>query len=176
MRGVTLFRSSSTGYKLDLRIVSARYGLLKGSDQIRIYDSSFSGLSSSAIRHQAEELEIPRRIRALLGKPYALALLLLGNDYMHAVSMGPHIKFAGPTIAFGGTQVARRLQAGTPVKVVPAGNKEARRFSCGVVGLKGELAGRLLQILADQPEFIARAAGPGKDILDLLDYRLERAA
>ena len=106
--------------------------------------------------------------RALSG-PYSLALLLLGDDYMRAAAVGPQTSLGGPTIAFGGSQLARRLDGVPSLKVVAAGKDQARRFSCGLVGLKGELGGRLLERLAAEPDLIGQVAEPGFDLLELLD-------
>ena len=87
---------------------------------------------------------------------------------MRAAGIGPATKLGGPTIAFGGRWLSRR-EDGLPLRVVPAGRNEARRYSCGVVGLKGEMAARLLESIARAPDILDRLLDPDLDMLDLLD-------
>jgi hypothetical protein len=180
MRGVSAFRAASTGYDLDLRILSAGYGLVRGSQHLQPYDASFSDLPRAELEQRAEELGIPRSVERALSGPHALVLLLLGEDYMRAASLGPRTRLGALTIAFGGAQLARRLAGMRSLKIVPAGKAEARRFSCGLVGLKGELGGRLLERLAQEPELVSRIAEPDLDLPGLLEtppeQRLEVAA
>jgi len=169
MRGITRFRAGSTGFKIDLRILSAGYGLVDGMRELSSYDSSFAGLRKSEIERRADELNIPGDVARTLAKPSALALLLLGDDYMRAAGIDGHVAFGGPAIAFGGTQLAQRFEGVETLKVVAAGKNQARQFSCGLVGLKGELAGRLLEHLAVRPDLIHMVSRPEFDVLDLLD-------
>lgn len=169
MRGVTAFRSAATGYATDLRILSAGYGLVRGSDLLRPYDASFSGLPRAELGQRAADLDVPASIKGALVEPHALALLLLGDSYTQAAALGSDVRLGAPTIAFGGAQLAQRLSGVEKLKIVPAGKSEARRFSCGLVGLKGELAGRLLERLATDPRLITRIADSGLDVLGMLD-------
>lgn len=168
MAGVHYFRATCSKYELDLKILSAGYGVLAASRRLRPYEKSFVGLSAPQLERQARALQIPTRCRSLLAEPHSLILLLLGASYLRAASLDPSTTLGGPTIAFGGTQLSRRLD-GTPLlKVVAAGPEEARRFSCGLVGLKGELAARLLRSVAQRPELVSGLANPGFDVLELL--------
>jgi hypothetical protein len=169
MRGVQCFRAASPGYELDLKILSAGHGLVDGAQRLSPYEASFSGLSLAEIDRRAEALGIPRRCSQLLTRPYALILLLLGDDYARAASLGAGMGLGGPTIAFGGRRLAQRLGEASSLKVVSAGREQARRFSCGLVGLKGELAGRLLESLARNPKLISRVADADLDVLSLLE-------
>jgi hypothetical protein len=53
--------------------------------------------------------------------------------------------------------------------VVPISNPEAKRFSCGLVGLKGELAARTLAGIKDDPSVVSRILDPTLDVLGWLD-------
>ena len=168
MLGVEAFRAAETGYDLDLRILSAGHGLVEGQRPLRFYDTTFSGLGRAEIGRRSRALDVPAAFRRLLAEPYALAILLLGGDYMEAAALDPEDPLGGPAIAFSGPAAARRL-AHPALKIVPAGKEEARRFSCGLVGLKGELAGRLLDLLAHRPELASEVAAPDFDVLRILD-------
>lgn len=168
MRGVRALRDGRNDIDVDLRILSARHGVVRGSRRLRTYDASFSGLGGPAIDRAAEDLRVRGALRTLLRQERDLILFLLGEDYMRAAGIGPTTKLGGPTVAFGGRWLSR-LEEGLPLRVVPAGRREARRFSCGVVGLKGELAGRLLDLIAREPHRLDDLLDPNIDVLDLLD-------
>ena len=170
MRGVDRFRRTIGDPQIDLRIVSAGHGLIRGHSPTTPYDESFSGLGRHAIAARAESLGIPEAVADALEHPYVLALLLLGDDYMNAAAIDGKSAMGGPTIAFGGTGLAARLGSHPNVSVVPARKAEASRFHCGLVGLKGELAGRLLGLLAESQELVSTIAlWPGTATLDVLD-------
>lgn len=168
MQGVRELRAAGTGIDVDLRILSARHGVVRGSRRLRAYDTSFSGLGGPDIDRAAEALRVRSSLRNLLGGEHSLILLLLGEDYMRAAGISPATKIGSPTIAFGGRWLVRKGED-LPLRVIPAGRREARRFSCGVVGLKGELAGRLLRLIACEPDLLNDLLDPDMDVLDLLD-------
>lgn len=169
MAGVDYFRASPPRDELDLRILSAGHGVVAGSHRLRHYDTSFAALGKAEIDARAAALGVPEQIGQLLSRSHALTLLLLGDDYMRAAAIGRETGFSGPTIAFCGERMARRLRGAPALKLVPAGKSQTRRFASGLVGLKGELAGRLLRLLADEPSLVPRVADPGVDLLALLD-------
>jgi hypothetical protein len=168
MRGVKALRESPSALDVDLRILSAGHGVVRGSKRLKTYDASFSGLGGPAIDEEAERLRIRTSLRNLLCRDHALILLLLGEDYMRAAGIGSATELGGPTIAFGGRWLKRRGED-LPLRVVPAGREEARHYSCGVVGLKGELAARLLEAIAREPEVIDDVSHPDADVVEMLD-------
>jgi hypothetical protein len=168
MRGVGAFRAADCGYEIDLRILSAGFGLVAGSRRLPLYDLSFAGLGGGAIEERSAELGIPGALKRILARSHALTILLLGEDYMRAAAIGPTTRFGGPAIAFGGAALARR-SVSLPLRVVPATKSEARRFSCGLVGLKGELGGRLLALLSGEPSLISSLPDSDAELLGMLD-------
>lgn len=168
MRGVRALRGACPNIDVDLRILSARHGVVRGSRRLRAYDASFSGLGGPEIDRAAKHLRIRGSLGPLLRREHDLILLLLGEDYMRAAGIGPATKLGGPTIAFGGRWLSRR-EDGLALRVVSAGRNEARRYSCGVVGLKGEMAARLLESIAFGADILDRLLDPDLDLLDLLD-------
>jgi hypothetical protein len=168
MLGVNAFRAADCGYEIDLRILSAGFGMVAGSRRLPLYDRSFAGLEGEAIDERSAEVGIPGAVARILSRDYALAILLLGEDYMRAAAIGPTTRFGGPAIAFGGAALSRR-SASLPLRVVPATKSEARRFSCGLVGLKGEMGGRLLALLSGEPSLITELPDSDIDMLGMLD-------
>ena len=150
MRGVTAYRRAGEPQgKLDLRIVSAGHGVLTGDAEIERYDETFSGAPRSEVRRRGEALGVPRAVADLLECDWDLALVLLGDLYLHAAALPQGLRLGGPTIALASPRAASRIPLVPNMTVVELYNAEARRFSCGLTSLKGELAGRLLGRLAN---------------------------
>lgn len=162
-------RAGEPAGKLELRIVSAGHGLVARSRRLTPYEATFAGLPREAIRRRARKLGIPSQIRALLARQYGLALLLLGDDYLEACSLDDQMTLGGPTIAFCAPRVAQRLPSLPALHVVTLHNAEAKRFSCGLVSLKGELGGRLLVRLAKEPATISGLSTMNGDLLAWLE-------
>jgi hypothetical protein len=173
MEGVEFFRIAQCAFEIDLRILSAGFGLIRGSRRLPLYDLSFSGMGAADIEARAQELKIPHSLGRLLSEEHALTLLLLGDDYMRAASIDALRRVGGPVIAFGGEKLSQRAD-GLPLRVIPARKAEARRFSCGLVGLKGELAKRLLTLLASDVSLMGRLNDPDVDVLGLLEEASEQ--
>ena len=174
MRGVRAFRDSSREEGrhglLDLQILSAGYGLVPGDRKIAPYECTFQGMKSKELRAWADQLGIPSAIRGLLATPYDLALINLGDSYLEACNLGTDVKLGGPTILFCGTTAAKRLPRLDRLRIVTLSNPQAKRFSCGLVGLKGEVSGRLLERMALEPAATLREfVDPTVDVLDTLD-------
>ena len=153
MAGVDVYRrAGEPAGHLDLAIVSAGHGVLAGDQSVASYDQTFVGLTRTALRARAVELGIPTAVRELLARPYRLALILLGEDYLRAAALDDAVALGAPTIAFTSPNAGARLPQVDGLSVVRLHNREARRFSCGLIGLKGELAARILRRLATSPE------------------------
>ncbi len=168
MRGVAAARDKLS---VDVRVVSAGYGLVKGTQPLAPYECTFTGRGKADLRAWANQLDIPADFRSTLAEPFDLTLLLLGDNYLAACDLDPNVSLTGPVIAFCGRNTAKRLPSLQGLKLVPLGNPEAKRFSCGLVGLKGELAARLLARLANDAKFVHQLIDPSSDVLDLLDSK-----
>ena len=65
-----------------------------------------------------------------------------------------------PADRFCAPAAARRMPTIAGLRIVPLANAQARRFSCGLVALKGELGGRLLTRSPRAPSLGSRRADP----------------
>ncbi len=65
--------------------------------------------------------------------------------------------------------MAKKLPRLANVRVVTLSNPEAKRFSCALVGLKGELAARLLNKLTTKELTVEQLRDPASDLLSALD-------
>lgn len=152
----------------DLWILSAGYGVVSEQRLLAPYECSFSGMTGAAIRPWASRLRIPVDVRRVLTGPYDLGLILLGNTYLEACAFDASVRPGGPTLVFCSEQAARRLALPHPYRKVVVTSKETTRFSCGQVGLKGELARRTLTMLWTQPDALNHLLDERRDVLDLL--------
>lgn len=168
MRGVRALRESGT-FTVDLWILSAGYGLVPGSRKLAPYGATFQGMKSAELRRWADALNVPRDVRRVIGTPYDLGLVLLGDEYLKACALAPDARLGGLTLLFCGGNTAKRLPHLADLRTVVLSTPEATRFSCGLVGLKGEVASRLLHHLKETPSLIERLRYPGIDVLAFLD-------
>ncbi len=178
MHGVNAYRDArEPAGKLRLRILSAFHGLLSPRARISSYDHSFSGLPTAVIRRQGREKNVPEDIRKLLRGPFDLGVLLLGDPYLRACELDADVELGGPLLSFCSPAVARRMPEIRGLRTIALTNAEARRFSCGLIALKGELGGRLLSRLAAEPEGVDSFAAPSADVLRHLERspRLRKA-
>lgn len=170
MDGVKPFRERYGAASLDLWILSAGYGLIPGHREVVPYECTFQGMKAGEIDAWAEHLQIPQDARELFSEPADLVLVLLGDSYLRSLALDDSFEFAAPTLFFAGRTSRRRIKGKGILRVIPVSNPEAKRFSCGLVGLKGELAKRILFQLTEKGEsFLARLLDPTIASLDLLE-------
>lgn len=171
MRGVQAFRESRLSGNgddvLDLQILSAGYGIVSGEDRLAPYEATFQGMPKGELREWARELGVPAAFRKRVAAPYDLGLILLGDDYLSTCELDDSVEFGGPTLLFCGGSTRKRLPDLVNVRPVVLSNPEAKRFSCGLVALKGELASRLLSRLATDTKFTSEL-WKAKDVLALV--------
>jgi hypothetical protein len=152
MRGVGAYRhAGEPAGPLDLYIVSAGRGVLAGNEPLRNYDATFTGMRRQELHHHAEQLGVPAAVVELLATPRRLVVLLLGEDYLEAARVAEITELGSRTLVFASPRSATALPALAGMTAIPLNNGDARRFSCALVGLKGELAARLLTRLANEP-------------------------
>lgn len=168
MQGVRALREHSSDIQLDLHILSAGYGLMPGNRPLAPYEATFSGMRKPALRDWAKRLQIPQGFRALLAEPYDFGLVLLGNEYLDACLLASDVTLGGPTLLFCGLTKAKSLPKLPNLRAVPLTNADAKRFSCALIGLKGELAARILR-RPPTPRLASQLCDPASKPLDLLD-------
>jgi hypothetical protein len=170
MRGVGERRKDEGGgMKVELHILSAGYGLIPEDRVVAPYEITFATMKSKELRDWADSLQVPEDFRKTVAKPYDFGLILLGDNYLTACALDSSVKFGGPTLLFCGTGMAKKLPTLANVRVVPVSNPEAKRFSCGLVGLKGELAARALAGVKADASVVTKILDPKFDVLGWLD-------
>lgn len=171
MRGVEALRTNAhhAEVRLDLWILSAGYGLVPADRRLAPYECTFNDMSRRDVRAWSESLGVPQHFRSILSQPYDLALILLGDSYLAACAIGDDVSLGGPTLLFCGQSVARTLPKLPELRPVPASVPETKRFSSGLLSLKGELGGRILSRIATDPLLITRFSDENSDVLSLLE-------
>jgi hypothetical protein len=145
VRGVSEYRKAeSEKRKVEVQILSAGYGMIPEDRMVAPYEITFATMKVKELRKWADFLHVPEDFRKTVATPYDIAMILLGDNYLTACALDASVKFGWPTLLFCGTGMAKKLPKLATVRIVPISNPEARRFSCGLVGLKGELAARVL--------------------------------
>ena len=167
MRGVSTARSAK-GIEIDLHILSAGYGLVPADRKLAPYEATFLTMKRAEARAWAKSLGIASDSRKLLQGRYDLALILLGDDYLDAVALDESIVLGGPTLVFCGLNSAKRLPSVVNLYPVLLTNADTKRFACGQVGIKGEVAARLLERVVAQADSIKTLIDNPKQILDVL--------
>lgn len=154
MRAVHLARQVRALF-VDVHIVSAAWGIVAGNTLLPPYNASFSDLRKSALEQRAEQLGLRGAFSSWLARPDSLKMLLLGDAYLDAVGLTHRAHFPWPTIML--CSPGRSYAMNQPnCYAVGLGTKESSQYHCGVVALKGEVAGKFLLELANNLDFRAR--------------------
>src|SRR4051812_31491044 len=103
MRGVQAAREAAT-IDVDLRIVSAGYGVVRGSESLAPYECTFQGMRRDRRREWARELAIPEATRTALATRTDLTVVLLGDEYLDSCGLDSTVALGGPTIVFCASQ------------------------------------------------------------------------
>lgn len=176
MRGIEAIRKNAPEHTVDLWVLSAGYGLIPGHRPIAPYECTFTGMKKSILRSWADKLFVPGDVRNVLARPYDLGFILLGDLYLKACALDAKVTLGGPTLLFSGANVVPKLPQLQNLRKVALSNKEAKRFSCGLVGLKGEIASRVLNLLQSNSLQPSTLVDENIQILDLLDYDGKKTA
>jgi len=71
------------GDRVELRIISARYGLISEETPIIPYECTFQGLGKKKIRERGDKLRIYQNLLEFLGKnEFDQSVVILGKDYL----------------------------------------------------------------------------------------------
>lgn len=151
MRGVKAIRDRRPDVQVRVYVLSAGYGLVDGKQSLAPYEATFTGMKGAEIRAWAKQLGIPQGVREALSQPFDVGFMLLGENYLKACDLGPDVALGGDMVAFCNSKAVPTLE-GIGMSAIPLANNDAKRFSCGLIGLKGELTARMLSFLASAPE------------------------
>jgi hypothetical protein len=152
MCGVDRLRRAFRDDFVDVRIVSAGYGLIEADRAICPYDVTFNGMGKAEAREWAQHLGVPSDVRAAL-EDVEVAIFLLGSRYLDAIDLPIAARNGRRLIFLAGPSESSRL-AGAGVVIVPAGKSETAKYGSGLVALKGKMFERFAEALAGRRELL----------------------
>jgi hypothetical protein len=150
MRGVKALQRAFGDAFVDLRILSAGYGLIGADRMICPYDLTFNDMSRAQAHAWAMRIRVPGDVRAAVADA-DLVVLLLGSRYLDAIDP-PLAARPGQRVAFFAKPSESSRLASSGVVTVPAGKAEAAKFGSGLVALKGKMFERFAETLANRPD------------------------
>lgn len=171
MRGVEA--CEGTDIECEVSILSAGYGLISGHREIVPYEVTFQGMRKGQIQAWAEHLRIPDDVRQWFAGQADLNLVLLGESYLAAMDLDSDVVFATPTVFFCGKGGLNLIRGNGSYRAITLSRQDASRFSCGLVGLKGEIASLVLQRCVGHPGFVGKLLSEDTDILSQLPISTE---
>lgn len=149
MEGINLLRNKFGKDVVDLAIVSAGYGLIRENKEIVPYEVTFNNMNSKEIIEWSKVLKINVVLQAII-KDYTMIFFLLGDKYLRSLEL--------PLEKVQNNQKLIFLASASSKKLIPnmegyyfieVGQKDAKSFSYGLVGLKGYLFKLLAQEIDD---------------------------
>jgi len=162
MRGI---EAAQATFDIDLWIVSAGYGLIHGTREIVPYEMTFQGMKAQEIDAWAAHLNLPQNVQNLLAQPTDLTLILVGKSYLRALGLTDDTDFDSTTVFFTGSEALHSLPTHPKLRAVGLNKSDATRYRCGLVGLKGEIVGKLLIEAANHgTDYLIAATQPDVDL------------
>ncbi|MEY2976648.1 MAG: tRNA-guanine transglycosylase DpdA [Prochlorotrichaceae cyanobacterium] len=139
MEGVKALRETFGKDVIDVKIISAGYGLVSEDQTIAPYEVTFNGMKAQEVDTWARHLGIHDATNTAIQK-YDLIFFLLGDNYLRALSL-PLETNSQQTLIFlaprGQANSIKGMSATT--FVMPLSNPEAKKYHYGLVGLKGHI-------------------------------------
>jgi hypothetical protein len=139
MQGVELLRQTFGHTVVDVKIISAGFGLVNEEQPLPPYSATFADLPSSKILTISQKLRIPQKISYLMHDSYDCAFFLLGDSYLLSIGLPFSQKPDFPCLFLAGPSSHRRIPRQSPYYFVRVGQDDSIAFSYNLVGLKGQL-------------------------------------
>jgi len=139
MHGVELLRRTfGQMLHIDVKIISAGFGVVNEDQLLPSYEATFAGQSQATITAVSRRLLIPQRINELMRGTYDCAFFLLGDQYLLSLGLPFDVDPSFPCL-FLASPDARSIPSRPPYALIPAGKDEGSVFHYNLVGLKGHL-------------------------------------
>jgi hypothetical protein len=155
LRGLDALRKACPQIRVDLKIISAGYGLIDENVPIVPYEMTFNTLKAKALREWADFLKLPYWVLSVMAV-YDLTIFLLGEKYLRAVNLPPKLEIPGACIFLTGKGSRPYLPSGPDVQTIFLANQDAKRLGAGLVALKGRVVEILGEHVNHDPGFIER--------------------
>jgi hypothetical protein len=156
MQGVNLLRSCFGKEVVDVKIISAGYGLIDENQTIVPYSVTFNAMKDRVVDKWAQFLRIHEGFeRAIIG--YDLIFVLLGDKYLRALNLPVETNFNQTFIFLASPKSAAYIKVkNSKTFILKLNNADASRFGCALVGLKGHLLKIFAHQIASQPDLIQK--------------------
>jgi len=155
LRGLDALRKACPYIRVDLKIISAGYGLIDENVPIVPYEMSFNMLKAKALREWADSLKLPYWVLSVMAV-YDLTIFLLGEKYLRAVNLPSELEIPGACVFLTGKGSQPHLPKSSNVYTVFLESKDARRLGAGLVALKGRVVEILGEHVSHDPGFLER--------------------
>jgi hypothetical protein len=152
VEGVDLLRQAVGKEAVDLVILSAGYGLISENQVIVPYEVTFNTMKGHEVDEWAKFLEVHEAFEKVIAD-YDLVFMLLGDNYLRSLRL-PVVTKPEQTLIFLSSKTSATLIKDIAAKtfVLPLSNAEAKRYSYGLVGLKGFLFKQFAESVVNNPD------------------------
>lgn len=139
MEGVDILRSRFGQETVDVKIISAGYGLISENRDIVPYSVTFNSMKSNEVDSWADFLGIHNAFeQAIIG--YDLVFVLLGEKYLRTLKLPVETDSKQTFIFLASDKSINYIDSGKAKSyILTLSNADASRFGCALVGLKGHL-------------------------------------
>jgi hypothetical protein len=169
MEGLQSLRQEHSSIAIDLKILSAGYGLIDEDKSIVPYEVTFSGMKQLEIVQQSKILKIHQTVESAIHN-YDLIFLLLGDNYLKTIEL-PIATHSEQTVialcSYSAEKYFQKLDART--YTLPLSNYEAKIYSYGLVGLKGFLFRQAMQSIGSNKKLLEQIYKKPELFLDLIE-------
>jgi len=146
MQGVDTLRQAFGHAVVDVKIISAGFGLVDEEQLLPLYNATFADQPSAKILTIAQRLGIPQAVDQLVQEQYDCAFFLLGENYLLSIGLPFAHTPSFPCLFLSGPSSHKRIPRRMPYRFVRVGQDDSIAFSYNLVGLKGQL----FKLFADQ--------------------------
>ncbi len=171
MEGVELLRQAFGPNSVELKIISAGFGLVSEHQLLPPYEATFADLPPSEILTLAQQLRIPQKIGECMNTSYDCAFFLLSKDYLLSLNLPFNVEPPFPCLFLTSRSSSRPIPKRHPYYLIPAGKDEGITFSYNLVGLKGRMFRLFAQQIVDPGP---KTLPPGLQLCTSAKERLQR--
>jgi hypothetical protein len=133
---------------VDVKIISAGFGLLDETTLVPPYNATFNDLPGSEVHRLARLLGVPQKLENLIKtQEYSCAFFLLGDAYLQAIELPFAQAPSFPCLFLSGPSNHKRIPRRKPYQYVRVAQDDSIDFSYNLVGLKGYLMRRFVESL-----------------------------
>jgi len=156
MEGVEQLRKGLEQKVVDVMILSAGYGLIHEDKIIFPYEVTFNTMKGYEVDEWANFIGVHEAFEQAISN-YDLVFMLLGDNYLRSLRL-PVLTRPEQTLICLASKKSSSYIKGLSAKtfILSLSNEEAKRYSYGLVGLKGFLFKLFAQSVVNKPELLQK--------------------